>query len=89
MVRTIQSSLLDLVTNKEKMYHVTQLKQFIFDAYYTDPTDIARRDYLEFYVEKILSFKGDIKRVSTLTFLVKWLGYDETHNSWEPCHEYR
>ena len=66
------------------MYHVTQLKQFKYDLQNTDPTDIARRDHLEFFVEEILSFKGDVKRVSTLTFRVKWLGYDESHNSWEP-----
>ena len=74
----------DLISNKEKMYHVTQLKQFQYDPTITDPTDIARRDNLEFYVEKIISFKGDLRKVSSLTFLVKWLGYDETHNSYEP-----
>ena len=77
-------TVLDLITNKNKMYHVTQLKQFKYDLQNTDPTDIARRDHLKFFVEEILSFKGDVKRVSTLTFRVKWLGYDESHNSWEP-----
>jgi hypothetical protein len=33
--------------------------------------------------------KGDIKRVSSLTFHVKWLGYDDTHNTWEPWKEVR
>jgi hypothetical protein len=51
--------------------------------------DIARRDYLEFFVEKILDMTGDVKKVSTLTFLVKWLGYDDTHNSWEPWKNVR
>ena len=76
--------LLDLTTNETKMYHVTQLKAFHFDPTRTDPADIARRDHLEFFIEEILSFKGDIKRVSTLTFHVKWLGYDESYNTWEP-----
>jgi hypothetical protein len=75
---------LDLITNKHKMYHVTQLKPFQYDPLRTDPTDIARRDHLEFFVEKIISFKGDIRKVTTLTFLVKWLGYDDTHNTFEP-----
>ena len=56
------------------------MKQFYYD---TDTVDIARRDHLEYFVENILAFKGDIKRVSTSRFHVKWLGYDESHNSWE------
>ena len=75
---------LDLITNKTKIYHVSQLKEFRFDPTRTDPMDIARRDHHEFFVEQILSFKGDVKRVSTLTFRVKWLSYNETYNSWEP-----
>jgi hypothetical protein len=73
--------LLDLITSKIKPYHVSDLKPFRFDPLQTDPLDIARRDYLEFFVEKILDMTGDVKRVSTLSFLVKWLGYDDTHNS--------
>eukprot|EP00596_Hydrurales_sp_CCMP1899_P005945 CAMPEP_0119046074 /NCGR_PEP_ID=MMETSP1177-20130426/44207_1 /TAXON_ID=2985 /ORGANISM="Ochromonas sp, Strain CCMP1899" /LENGTH=213 /DNA_ID=CAMNT_0007018707 /DNA_START=29 /DNA_END=670 /DNA_ORIENTATION=+ len=41
-------------------------------------------EHLEFFVEKILSMTGDPKRVSTLEFLVKWLGYDDSYNSIEP-----
>ena len=76
--------LLDLISNREKMYHVTQLKQFQYDPTITDPTDIARRDNLEFYVEKIISFVGDVRKVTSLIFLVKWLGYEEkTHEPWK------
>ena len=77
----------NLITNKDRMYHVTQLKQFQYDPTKTDPTDIARRDNLEFFVEKIISYKGDLNKVSTLTFYVKWLGYDDTHNTFEPWKE--
>jgi hypothetical protein len=51
--------------------------------------DIARRDYLEFFVEKILDMTGDVTKVSTLSFLVKWLGYDDTYNTWEPWKNIR
>jgi Chromo (CHRromatin Organisation MOdifier) domain len=77
-------TLLDLVTTRTKKYHVSQLKQFVFNAINSDPTDIARRDHFEFFVEKILEFNGDCSKVSSLQFKVKWLGYDETYNSWEP-----
>jgi hypothetical protein len=65
------------------------MKQFIFNPIQTDPLDIARRDYLEFFVEKVLDMRGDPKRVTTLTFHIKWLGYDDTHNTWEPWKEVR
>jgi transposase InsO family protein len=50
--------LYDLITNKTKPYHVSDMKQFVFDPLHTDPIDIARRDYLEFFVEKVLDKKG-------------------------------
>ena len=62
---------LDLITNKYKMHHVTQLKAFKYDPLQTDPTDIARRYHLLYFVERIISFTGDIRKVSTLMFLVK------------------
>ena len=74
----------DLITNKEKPYHASDLKAFNHDPLHTNPTDIARRDYLEFFVEKILDMTGDIKKLNSLQFQVKWVGYDETYNSYEP-----
>lgn len=65
------------------MYHVSQLEQFHYNTTQRDPIDIARRDHLEHFVEEILAFEGVIKRVSTLLFHVKWLGYDESNKSWE------
>jgi hypothetical protein len=77
-------TLLDLVTHKEKLYHMTQLKPFHFDPTHVDPTDIARRDYLEFFIEDILDMKGNIRAYKSLTFHVKWLNYTHEHNTWEP-----
>ena len=74
----------DLITDKDKWYHVTQLKQFQYDPTKTNPTDIARRDNQEHYVERIISMAGDKTKVSSLTFLVKWLGYDDIDNTYEP-----
>jgi hypothetical protein len=50
---------------------------------------IARSNYLEFFVEKVFNMAGDPKKVKTLKFLIKWLEYDDTHNSWEPWKEVR
>jgi hypothetical protein len=81
--------LLDLVKDKQKPYHVSDLKPFVFDPLNIDPLDIARRDYLEFFIEKILAMSGDIKKVSTLDFHVKWLGYDDIFNLWLPWKDLR
>jgi hypothetical protein len=51
---------------------------------------IARRDYLEFFIEKmILAMSGYVKKVSTLDFHVKWLGYDDKFNLWLPWKDLR
>jgi hypothetical protein len=80
-----------LIKNKEpKYFHVAHMKPFHFDPTQTDPVDIARKDYLEFFIEEILSHKGNSKsKKSLLFFLIKWVGYDDTHNSWEPYSEVR
>ena len=77
-------TLLDLITNKEKVYHVSDMKPFAFDPLNTNPQDIARRDYLEYFVDKILGHKGNPKVKTSLEFLVHWVNYDDDHDTWEP-----
>jgi hypothetical protein len=55
----------------------------------TDPLDVARRDYLEFFVEEVLDMTGDIKKVRSVKFLVEWLGFDSESKSWEPWKNVR
>ena len=69
--------LLDLVTHKEK-----DMKPFLYDSTVTDPLDVARRDHMEFFVESVIDMKGDPNRKTSLEFLVKWLNYDDKHNTW-------
>jgi hypothetical protein len=63
--------LLDIVKHNPKSYHVSDMKPFVFDPLKVDPLDIARRDYLEFFMEKILGMAGDTKTLKTLDFHVK------------------
>jgi hypothetical protein len=84
-----QYTLLDLTTLKEKEYHSTQLKEFIFNPTRIIPLDVARKDYLEFFIEKILHHTGNTNRLSSLHFKVKWQGYDDTYNSYEPWKNLR
>jgi hypothetical protein len=50
---------------------------------------VARKDYLEFFVEKILLHTGQTNRLSTLSFKVKWQGYDETYNLYDTWKHFR
>ena len=77
-------TLFDLVTNEEKNYHVSDMKPFIFNADSVDPEDVARRDYMELFIENVISYRGNLKCKTELEFQMKWLGYDETHSTWEP-----
>ena len=76
-------TLLDLITGTEKDYHMSDMLRFIFDSALVDPLDIARRDHMEFFVEKSLDHRGNIKRRNEIEFLVRWLGYDVSNNFWE------
>jgi hypothetical protein len=60
------------------------MRPFHFDPSITNPLDIARRDYLEFFIEKVLDHRGLPKRKRSLEFLIQWMGYDSFDNSWEP-----
>ena len=79
----------NLVTEDLEDYHVTRLREFRYDERFVDPRDIALRDRDEYFVEKILAHRGDIGRLKTLVFQVKWRGYDESFNSWEPWKNLR
>jgi hypothetical protein len=69
---------------KEKLYHAQHMKPFHFNPHQTTPIDVSRRDYLEYFVEKILDHTGNTQRLNSLEFLVKWSTYDNSHNSREP-----
>ena len=39
---------------------------------------------MEFFIESIVEYRGDTKRLNSLFFKVKWLNYDDPHDSREP-----
>ena len=45
-------TLLNLITGKEKDYHVSDKKPFVFDSALVDSHDIARRDQMELFIEE-------------------------------------
>ena len=82
-------TLLDLVQNKHEDVLIHRLHPFRYDQEFLDPKEIAMRDREEYEVEKVLNHEGDIKLKSQMKFLVKWKGYDDSHNSWEPWKSLR
>ena len=79
-------TLLNLVNNKLEDFHIKNIKQFYYDPIHTDPRIVANKDYKFFDVEAILKHRGKINR-SSMEFLVKWTGYNET--TWEPYKNVR
>ena len=60
--RDSRYKLLDLITLKEKEFHVSDMKPFVFDAALTDPLDVARRDNMEYFIDKIFEHRGNLKK---------------------------
>jgi transposase InsO family protein len=77
-------TLLDLISGKEVDYHVSDLKAFNFDPAIVNPLDIARRDHLEHFLDRVYDISGDPKNKKSLKFRVSWFGYDASEDSWEP-----
>ena len=81
--------LLDLLSGKEKVFHVSDMKPFVFDPAVVDPPNIARRDHMEYFIDKTLDHRGNIKKISTLEFHVSWLGYAQESSTWKPFKNLR
>ena len=74
----------DLIRGKQIKTHVHNLRAFLYNPTQINPLDIAQQNEQEFIVEEIVAHRGDHHRRSTMEFLVRWTGYDESSNSWEP-----
>ena len=82
-------SLRELATNVVTTVNAHLLRPYAYDPLNDDPREVAMHEKQEFDVESILSHNGNTKKPSTLQFLVKWKGYDQSKNTWEPWKELR
>ncbi len=69
--------------------HVSALQNFVFDANNTDPFEVALGDDQEFSIESVVDHEKRPHPTPTikqeqLFLLIKWEGFDDSHNSWEP-----
>lgn len=76
-------SVQDLVTLKVEDLHINTIRPYYYSDSSLLPNIVALSDVQSFVVEDILRHEGDPKRVSSLRFLVKWLGYDQEDSTWE------
>jgi len=79
----------NLVTKKLEDYHITLLREFRYDPRYVDPVKIAMCDEQFYELEKVLDHRGQFNKKDTLFFKVKWLGYNDEDNTWEPWKNLR
>ncbi len=69
-------------------FHVTELQPFVYDPARTDPFQVALGDNQEFIVEQVIRHElrdnphGHKRK--HLYLLIKWEGFDESYDSWEP-----
>ena len=80
----------NLVNNKLEDFHITLLREFLYDPAHVDPVKIAMCDEQFFEIERVLAHKGQFNKKDKLLFKVKWMGYDdEKDNTWEPWKNLR
>ena len=82
-------TLLDLITGKEMDFPVSDMKPFVFDSAIVDPMGVARRDSMEYFVDKILQHRGNPKKSSSMELEVSLLNYPPDSNTWEPYKNLR
>jgi hypothetical protein len=62
---------------------------FLYDPKRTNTLKVATHDVDEFHIEMILSHRGRFTNKRDLEFKVRWTGFDETFDTWEPWKNLR
>ena len=68
---------------------MSRLIPFKYDNTKVNPNEVAIKNRQMFIIEKIIKHTGNPKELSKMLFLIKWKGYDESENTWEPLKNLR
>ena len=83
-------TLSNLYMDKLEVIHISLIHPYIIDPNAVNPQEVATKDILTmFIVENIIEHNGYHRRRTEMEFLVKFLGYDQSHNLWLPYNEVR
>jgi hypothetical protein len=83
----------NLINEEIFTVHIKELRPFYHDPSTIDPKEIARHAIGEFFVDSFIDIKGDRNPKTNrffktnLFFKVRWEGYDESYDTWEPYKE--
>ena len=74
----------DLVSGKRITTHIHNLRPFNYDPDRTSPLTVTQHNEQEFVVESIISHRGNRNKRSAMEFKVRWAGFGESCDTWEP-----
>jgi transposase InsO family protein len=83
----------NLVNTQTTVAHISQLRPFLYDPNYVNPVEVARNAGEEFEIDSIVTIRGNHGRNARrflrtdLEVRVRWLGYSDRHDTWEPFQE--
>ncbi len=84
-------TLQNLLNGETRDVHVSRIRPYLStsDTSLEKMRSIAVKDHHEFVVDTVLEHTGNPKKKSELLFKIRWQGYTEEHDSWEPWKNLR
>jgi hypothetical protein len=83
-----QVTIRDVIHGRTRAIHIKATRPFNMIPEQVNPVEVRRRDTDEFMVERVLTHTNDSppnrKLKNSFRFKVRWLGYSEQNDTWEP-----